>query len=49
MHHRLIHHSGWEIRMADDGKAECIPPPWLDPRQTPLRNQTFHPIAPDTS
>ncbi|MPY84856.1 MAG: DUF222 domain-containing protein, partial [Actinophytocola sp.] len=46
-HHRLVHSSEWTIRMADDGKPECVPPAWLDPRQTPLRNQTFHP--PDTS
>jgi len=48
-HHRLIHSSEWTIRMADDGKPDCIPPPWLDPEQKPRRNQTFHPIAPDTS
>jgi len=48
-HHRLIHTSEWTIRMADDGKPDCIPPPWLDPRQTPRRNHTFAPIAPDSS
>ncbi|MPY82215.1 MAG: DUF222 domain-containing protein [Actinophytocola sp.] len=49
MHHRLIHHSEWTIRMAADGKPDCIPPPWLDIKQRPRRNHTFHPIAPDTS
>ncbi|MPY81897.1 MAG: DUF222 domain-containing protein [Actinophytocola sp.] len=46
MHHRLMHTSEWTSRMADDGKPECIPPPWFDPKQTPRRNHTFHP--PDT-
>ncbi len=45
-HHRLIHHSDWEIRMADDGHPECIPPAFLDPHRTPRRNRAHHPIHP---
>jgi hypothetical protein len=37
-HHRVIHHSGWAITMADDRLPEFIPPPWIDPDQTPRRN-----------
>jgi hypothetical protein len=36
-HHRLIHHSKWEVRIVS-GTPEFIPPPWLDPARTPLRN-----------
>jgi hypothetical protein len=43
-HHRLIHHSGWTIRMRD-GMPEFLPPPWLDPDRTPLRNH-IHDAAP---
>lgn len=43
-YHRLIHASEWSIRMADDGKPDCIPPTWLDPTQTPRRNRTFAPF-----
>lgn len=49
MHHRLIHTSDWTIRMAADGRPECIPPPWLDATRTPRRNHTFEPVALDTS
>ena len=47
-HHRLIHTSDWSIRMAADGKPECIPPPWLDPERRPQRNRTFAAFPPDT-
>lgn len=43
-HHRLIHHSGWAIRMRD-GIPEFLPPSWLDPDRTPLRNH-IHDAAP---
>jgi plasmid stabilization system protein ParE len=36
-HHRLIHHSDWEVRMATDGKPEFIPPDYLDPLRQPRR------------
>jgi hypothetical protein len=36
VHHRLIHHSHWEIRMLD-GLPEFIPPSWIDRTRTPRR------------
>jgi hypothetical protein len=42
-HHRLIHHSDWEIVMAADGHPECIPPAYIDPTRTPRRNHAHHP------
>jgi 5-methylcytosine-specific restriction protein A len=35
-HHRMIHQSGWEVRM-HLGRPEFIPPRWLDPSQAPRR------------
>ena len=37
-HHRFIHHNNWTVRLAADGLPEFTPPPWIDPRQHPLRN-----------
>ncbi len=37
-HHRLIHHSEWEVRMAADGLPEFLPPSYLDPLRRPRRN-----------
>jgi hypothetical protein len=45
-HHRLVHTEEWHIRIVD-GHPEFIPPAWLDPTQTPLRNTIHHP-PPDT-
>ncbi|MDV6011874.1 DUF222 domain-containing protein, partial [Haloechinothrix sp. LS1_15] len=42
-HHRLIHHSEWDIHMGADGHPTCIPPPWLAshiPKQRTPRNAT---------
>jgi 5-methylcytosine-specific restriction protein A len=36
VHHRLIHFSGWIVRIRD-GLPEFIPPRWIDPSQTPRR------------
>ncbi|MCE3552081.1 HNH endonuclease, partial [Pseudonocardia sp. RS11V-5] len=36
IHHRLIHHSHWEVRMVD-GLPEFIPPSWIDLSRTPRR------------
>jgi hypothetical protein len=36
--HDLVHHHGWEVRMAADGHPEMIPPPWVDHEQRPRRN-----------
>jgi hypothetical protein len=41
-HHRLIHAQDWRIHMVN-GHPEFIPPPWLDPHQTPTRNTIHHP------
>ncbi|MFD9892734.1 DUF222 domain-containing protein [Amycolatopsis sp. NPDC059027] len=41
IHHRLIHHSEWEVRITTDGLPEFIPPVWLDATRTPRRN-TIH-------
>ena len=36
-HHRLIHDSGWKVRIRDS-LPEFIPPKWVDFSQTPRRN-----------
>jgi hypothetical protein len=42
VHHHLVHDGGWQIRMGADGHPEFIPPPWIDPDRTPLRNNRHH-------
>ncbi|HKE63831.1 MAG TPA: DUF222 domain-containing protein [Micromonosporaceae bacterium] len=37
-HHRLMHHSDWQVRLAADRRPEFIPPAYIDPRQRPRRN-----------
>ena len=37
-HHRLIHHSPWQVRIRTDGMPEFIPPTYVDPLQRPQRN-----------
>jgi hypothetical protein len=37
-HHRIIHHSEWEVRMTAVGLPEFIPPRWIDLDQVPRRN-----------
>nr|AKG47143.1 endonuclease [uncultured bacterium] len=37
VHHRLMHYSGWNVRIRD-GLPEFIPPRWIDPDQVPRRN-----------
>jgi hypothetical protein len=41
-HHSTIHHDGWTVRMAGDGRPEFLPPPWIDPLQEPRRNRLHH-------
>ncbi|HXV92801.1 MAG TPA: DUF222 domain-containing protein [Pseudonocardia sp.] len=36
-HHRLLHHSGWVVRIRD-GLPEFIPPRWVYPEQKPAEN-----------
>jgi hypothetical protein len=37
-HHRVVHHHGWQVAMAADRHPKFVPPPWVDPDQTPRRN-----------
>lgn len=43
-HHRIAHHTGWEIRFRH-GIPEFVPPPWLDRQRKPQRN-VAHGIGP---
>ncbi|MCW0211791.1 MAG: HNH endonuclease [Pseudonocardia sp.] len=36
VHHRLVHHSRWEVRMVG-GLPEFVPPSWIDRGRTPRR------------
>lgn len=40
-HHRLVHSGEWTARMID-GIPHFVPPPWIDPAQTPRRNALHH-------
>lgn len=40
--HQLIHHGGWDIELCH-GVVYWIPPAWLDPRRTPVRNTAHDP------
>jgi hypothetical protein len=37
-HHRLLHRSGWQVRIAPDELPEFIPPEFIDRRRKPRRN-----------
>ena len=38
-HHRLIHHSEWQVRInPKDGLPEFLPPSYIDASQLPRRN-----------
>ncbi|MEV7097429.1 DUF222 domain-containing protein [Amycolatopsis sp. NPDC051045] len=43
-HHRLLHRSGWEVRIAVDGLPEFLPPVFLDKRRKPRRNNLHEPL-----
>ncbi|MCE3552987.1 HNH endonuclease [Pseudonocardia sp. RS11V-5] len=43
-HHRLIHHSLWEVRMVN-GLPEFIPPSWIDRSRRPRRRPTPAPVG----
>ncbi len=43
-HHRLLHRSGWEVRIAPDGHPEFLPPVFLDRRRKPRRNNLHEPL-----
>jgi hypothetical protein len=40
-HHHLVHEGQWTARMGADGVVEIIPPPHIDPHQTPQRHSRF--------
>jgi 5-methylcytosine-specific restriction protein A len=43
-HHRLAHHSGWEIGMVR-GRPEFVPPGWIDPVRRPRRQPDLSPTV----
>ena len=43
-HHRLLHRSGWQVRIATDGLPEFLPPVFLDKRRRPRRNNLHQPL-----
>jgi hypothetical protein len=43
-HHRLLHRSGWEVRIATDGLPEFLPPIFLDKQRKPRRNNLHQPL-----
>jgi hypothetical protein len=40
-HHRILHDSQWEIQFIN-GIPWFVPPAWLDPTRTPIRNVLHH-------
>jgi hypothetical protein len=42
-HHRVIHHTPWEVDIRD-GQAWFIPPDYVDPTRTPQRNTLHNPV-----
>ncbi len=44
VHHRLLHHSEWLVRI-HDGLPEFVPPRWIDPEQRPRRQPEFVDVA----
>ncbi|WP_414639987.1 HNH endonuclease signature motif containing protein [Amycolatopsis sp.] len=43
-HHRLLHRSGWEVRIAPDGLPEFLPPTFIGQRRQPRRNNLHQPL-----
>ncbi|EOD69710.1 HNH endonuclease signature motif containing protein [Amycolatopsis vancoresmycina] len=43
-HHRLLHRSGWEVRIASDGLPEFLPPRFLGKQRKPRRNNVHQPL-----
>lgn len=42
-HHRIIHHTEWQVRLSRDGMPEFIPPRHIDPEQRPRLNDRWRP------
>jgi hypothetical protein len=40
-HHRLIHHSEWDVQMVG-GRPTFYPPTWVDPKREGVRNTVHH-------
>jgi hypothetical protein len=38
-HHDAVHHGGWDVEMAADGRPQLRPPPWVDPELRARRNR----------
>lgn len=47
-HHTVVHHRGWDVRIAADRLPQFLPPPWIDPDRQPRRNNRprLHPTGP---
>jgi hypothetical protein len=43
-HHRLMHRSGWEVRIAADALPEFLPPAHIDPLRRRRRNNLHPPL-----
>ncbi len=43
-HHRLVHHSRWDVRIAG-GRPEFVPPGWIDPWRRPRRKPDLTRVA----
>lgn len=43
-HRRLLHRSGWQVRMTADGMPEFIPPESIDRPRKPRRNNVHRPL-----
>ncbi len=41
-HHSEVHRGNWDIRFADDGVPEFLPPAWIDAARAPRRNTSHH-------
>jgi hypothetical protein len=48
VHHRLLHHSEWIVRIRE-GLPEFVPPTWIDPDRIPRRKPLPHLLASATS
>lgn len=44
-HHRIIHHTGWDVRPGPDDRPEFIPPASVDPERRARHNNRWRPAA----
>jgi len=45
-HHRIIHHTDWDVRLSRDGTPEFIPPASVDPQRRARLNDRWKPVSP---